>query len=189
MKTRSFILAAALVLCSTSLSAQNYKWYGFIRNYYTLDTRECVSGTEDFFMYLPKDQAINANGDDLNATTSFRFAALTSRLGLDVTGYEINGWNVGAKIETDFYSGVSGVTGTATLRLRQAFLTMAKNNLTLKMGQAWHPMAADMPDVISLNTGAPFGPFSRTPLVQADVKLSDAFTLKKNRNGEYDITF
>ena len=94
-----------------------------------------------------------------------------------MTGYQVQGWNFGAKIEADFYAGVSGVTGTATLRLRQAYLTMAKNAVSLKIGQAWHPMAADMPDVFSLNTGAPFGPFSRTPLVSADFKLSNDFSL------------
>ena len=35
-------------------------------------------------------------------------------------------------------------------------------------------MAADLPDIFSLESGAPFGPFSRTPQVQFDVKLSDA---------------
>ncbi|MCF0168606.1 MAG: hypothetical protein HUJ93_08230 [Bacteroidales bacterium] len=42
------------------------------------------------------------------------------------------------------------------------------------MGQAWHPTAADLPDVISLNTGAPFGPFSRTPLAQFDYSSNKA---------------
>ena len=37
-------------------------------------------------------------------------------------------------------------------------------------------MAADMPDVISLNTGAPFGPFSRTPLAQVEYKFFPALT-------------
>jgi hypothetical protein len=41
----------------------------------------------------------------------------------------------------------------------------------LKLGQAWHPMAADMPHVFSLEAGAPFGPFSRTPQVTMDANL------------------
>ena len=100
-----------------------------------------------------------------------------ARLGLDVTGYEFDGWNMGAKIEADFYSGVSGVTGTATFRLRQAYVTVGRNDWLVTAGQAWHPMAADMPDVFSLNTGAPFGPFSRTPQVKLDYRLNDAFSL------------
>ena len=34
-----------------------------------------------------------------------------------------------------------------------------------------------MPDVFSLNTGAPFGPFSRTPLVKFDLSLSESISL------------
>lgn len=170
---------AALALCTT-LAAQETKpkisLYGFIRNYYAFDTRESVAGTEDLFYYLPKDE--NMKDDvDLNEQGSFRFAAITSRVGLNVTGYEYNGLKFGAKIETDFYNGLTGATGTAVLRLRQAFVTVGKNDWLVTAGQAWHPMAADMPDVFSLNTGAPFGPFSRTPQVKFDYNFTDALSL------------
>ncbi len=174
-----FTSLAALAMCA-SLGAQEtapkVSLYGFIRNYYAFDTRESVAGTEDFFYYLPKDE--NKKGDvDLNGQSSLRFAALTSRIGLNVTGYEYNGLKFGAKIETDFYNGLSGVSGTAVLRLRQAYVTVGRNDWLVTAGQAWHPMAADMPDVFSLNTGAPFGPFSRTPQVKLDYRLNDAFSL------------
>ena len=178
--TKKFILAIALLAATLSAAAQEnapkLKWYGVIRNYAVADSRESVYGTEDFFYYVPKDTKI-VNGTDLNAQHTFAFAAITSRLGLDVTGYEVSGWKVGAKLEADFYAGVSGVTGTALLRLRQASVTLGKGGFSAKIGQAWHPMAADMPHVFSLNTGAPFGPFSRTPEVVLDGKLSDAVTL------------
>ncbi len=176
---RTSLLLASLVFCA-SLGAQETKpkvnLYGFIRNYYAFDTRESVAGTEDFFYYLPKDE-VKEGDTDLNGQSSFRFAALTSRIGLNVTGYEYNGFKMGAKIETDFYNGFSGVTGTAVLRLRQAYATIGKNDWMVTAGQAWHPMAADMPDVFSLNTGAPFGPFSRTPQVKLDYNVSEALSL------------
>ena len=176
--SKKFILAAALLAASLNAGAQDtqFKWYGFIRNYAVADSRESVYGTEDFFYYLPKDRNV-VDGQDLNSERTFAFAAITSRLGLDVTGYQVEGWKVGAKLEADFYAGVSGVTGTALFRLRQAFLTMNKNAFTLKVGQAWHPMAADMPHVFALNTGAPFGPFSRTPQATVDLKLAEELTL------------
>ena len=178
--TKKIILAITLLAATLSAAAQEsapkFKWYGFIRNYAVADTRESVYGTEDFFYYVPKDTKI-VNGTDLNAQRTFAFAAITSRLGLDVTGYEVSGWNVSAKLEADFYAGVSGVTGTALLRLRQAYVTLAKGGFSAKIGQTWHPMAADMPHVFSLNTGAPFGPFSRTPEVVLEGKLSDSVTL------------
>ena len=178
--TKKIIFAIALLAVTLSAAAQEsapkLKLYGFIRNYAVADTRESVYGTEDFFYYVPKDTKI-VNGTDLNAQRTFAFAAITSRIGLDVTGYEVSGWKVGAKLEADFYAGVSGVTGTALLRLRQAYVTLSKGGFSAKIGQAWHPMAADMPHVFSLNTGAPFGPFSRTPEVVLEGKLSDSVTL------------
>ena len=63
------------------------------------------------------------------------------------------------------------MTGPETRIVRR--LTVSKGSETLKVGQSWHTMAADIPDVISLNTGAPFGAFSRTPMAQLDSKFSD----------------
>lgn len=165
----------------------HFKFYGFIRNYFTFDTRESVSGTGNLFYYLPKDESLNSKGEDLNAQSSFRFLALTSRVGVDVSGYYINNVHFGAKVEADFYSGLSGVTGTATLRLRQAYTTVTwkdlmlggepKASVGLKIGQAWHPMAADHPHVFDLEVGAPFGPFSRTPQVTMDANLGKNWTI------------
>ena len=204
MKRVYLILSVALLsLCALTVSAadkeqkaepkNNFKLYGFIRNYFIFDSRESVSGTGDLFYYLPKYVKMNEDGSqDLNATSSFRFLALTSRLGVDVSGYNIGNVHFGAKIEGDFYSGLGSasdvkgyfpsntkISGTATARLRQAFATVTwkelgedkKNSVALKVGQAWHPMAADHPHLFSLEVGAPFGPFSRTPLVQMDANL------------------
>lgn len=182
-----FIMAAAL-LTVLPLNAQSkteavkehlenhFKVYGFIRNYFAFDTRESSAGTEDLYYYMPKDVNMS-DGVDLNAIPSFRWAALTTRVGLDVSGYEIKGYKFGAKVETDFYCGVSGVTGTAQLRLRQAFVTVNKDWRTWKVGQAWHPMAADFPDILSLEVGVPFGAFSRTPQVALDFDLGKGFSL------------
>lgn len=176
------IVLLALVLPMFTLSAQEsesqIKLYGFIRNFFTYDSHEGKSGTEDFFYYLPYDNPnVDTSEADPYQVSTFRFASLTSRLGVDVSGYQISDWKIGAKIEADFYAGLTGVTGTAQFRLRQAFMTLGKNDWSFKIGQAWHPMAADMPDVTSLNAGAPFGPFSRTPLATAEFKVSDAFSM------------
>jgi len=205
---------ALLSLCALNVSAadkeqkpepkNNFKLYGFIRNYFIFDSRESVSGTGDLFYYLPKDVKME-DGIDVNDQSSFRFLALTSRLGVDVSGYNIGNVHFGAKIEGDFYSGLSSVdaskapgsnvgayfpgnskiSGTATARLRQAYATITwkelgekkANSVGLKIGQAWHPMAADHPHLFSLEVGAPFGPFSRTPLVQMDANLGSNWVI------------
>ncbi len=207
MKKVFIIISAALLSLGTfgasaaekaegSNLKNNFKLYGFIRNFFIYDSRESVSGTGDLFYYLPKDVKMQ-DGIDLNAQGSMRYLALTSRLGIDVEGYHINNVYFGAKIEGDFYSGLSkssnasadkyfpgntNISGTATARLRQAYATVTwkdlpmgagKASVGLKMGQAWHPMAADMPHIFSLEAGAPFGPFSRTPQMTMDANLGN----------------
>jgi len=72
------------------------------------------------------------------------------------------------------------------LRLRQAYVTLGWDSLKmgkdyarvdLTLGQTWHPMAADLCDAIALNSGAPFGPFNRSPQVRMDARLGKYFTL------------
>ena len=160
----------------------HFKFYGFIRNYFAFDSRESKSGTKDLFYYIPKDEVLNAKGEDMNANPTFRFLAITSRVGLDVKDYQFGKTKVGAKIETDFYCMNGNV---AVLRLRQAYATLGwdglgkdgKQSTSLKIGQAWHPIAADQPYVIDLETGTPFNPFSRTPQVMLDHNFSKNFTL------------
>lgn len=154
----------------------HFEFHGFIRSYFAFDTRESLAGTEDLYYYMPKD--INSPaGEDLNDQMSFRFAALTSRAWVDVKGFQFGAYHVGGRIEADFYAGLNGVTGTAQLRLRQAFVSLARDGRTWKIGQTWHPMAADLPDIFSLESGAPFGPFNRSPQINFDWKINDWFGL------------
>ena len=172
---------------------QHFKPYGFIRNYFTYDSRESISGTGDLYNYQPKDQNLNAYGDDLNATSTFRFLSLTTRVGLNIVDYKWRNTEFSGKIEADFYAGLStktnqthAVSGTAQFRLRQAYVTLGWDSLKmgkdfarvdLTIGQTWHPMAADLCDVIALASGAPFGPFNRSPQVKMDARLGKYVTL------------
>ena len=191
---------------------QHFKPYGFIRNYFTYDSRESWSGTGDLYNYQPKDENWNqteaeaetsgAPRQDLNAVSTFRFLSLTTRLGLNIVGYKWRGTEFGGKIEADFYAGLStktstvdskikethAVSGVAQFRLRQAYLTLGWDSLPmmkgkdfarvdLTIGQTWHPMAADLCDVISLASGAPFGPFNRSPQLKMDARLGKYVTL------------
>jgi len=185
---------------------QHFKPYGFIRNYFTYDSRESWSGTGDMYNYQPKDENWNMAEDalvpgverqDLNAQSTFRFLSLTTRVGVNIVGYKWRGTEFGGKIEADFYAGLSSksagnlsqthsLSGVAQLRLRQAYLTLGWDSLKmgkdfarvdLTIGQTWHPMAADLCDVIALNSGAPFGPFNRSPQVKMDARLGKYVTL------------
>ena len=177
---------------------QHFKFYGFVRNFFAYDSRESWSGTGDLYNYQPKDENWNKTDDpklreDLNAQSTFRFLSLTTRLGLNIVDYRWRDMQISGKIEADFYSGLStkgagthSLSGVAQVRLRQAFMTLAWDSLAmgkdfaridLTLGQAWHPMAADLCDAISLNNGAPFGPFNRSPQVRIDARLGKYVTL------------
>jgi hypothetical protein len=177
MKKTILIAMAALLAGSAAMAQETpakFKLYGFIRNYAVADTRAVNAGTEDLYFYMPKAVEMK-NGFDQNAGFNWRFVSLTTRLGLDVSGYKFGTMGVSGKVEADFYN-LNG--SVPVLRLRQAFMKLSWDNspVALTLGQAWHPMAADMPHMNNLETGAPFNPFNRSPQVTADVKLNDHFT-------------
>lgn len=158
-----------LALCISAGFAQDKavkaEIYGFVRNYFTYDSRSCVQSNEGLFNMLPNDVDRYNDGDDLNAIPTVRFLAMTTRFGLNVTGPEIWGAKSSAKIESDFCGASSGTA--FNLRIRQAYTKLAWEKADFLVGQAWHPMSGDlMPEVFSLATGAPFNPFNRSPQVR-----------------------
>lgn len=168
------IIAALVLLTGISAVAQEtpakFKLYGFARNYAVIDTREVNGGTHDLYYYMPKDQVLGADGTDLNAGLNWKFVSLTTRLGLDFSGYEYEGLKIAGKVEADFYSlnGTSSASTIAQFRLRQAYMSLTNDlengdKLVANIGQTWHPIAADLPHGICLESGAPFGPFNRSP--------------------------
>ena len=162
-------ICSLLALCCMGGYAQDKavkaEMYGFVRNYFTYDSRSCVQSNEGLFNMLPNDINPGLDGQDLNAIPSVRFLSMTTRLGFKVTGPEIWGAKSTAKIESDF-CGASSSTAF-NLRIRQAYTKLAWEHSDLLVGQAWHPMSGDlMPEVFSLATGAPFNPFNRSPQVR-----------------------
>ena len=172
------IILAGLLACSTAVAQEEkpakFKLYGFIRNYLTVDSRAVSAGTEDLYFYMPKDHDMK-DGIDMNAGFNWRYLSLTSRLGLDVSEYKWHKLGISGKVEADFYT-LSGTT--PILRLRQAFMKLTWDGcpVSLTLGQAWHPMAVDMPHMNNLETGAPFNPFNRSPQATVDVNLGKGFT-------------
>ena len=166
---KTLFIAALMSMFIGSAAAQekfNFKFYGFVRNYACYDTRESLTSNSEQFYYMPKDMKLDADGNDINAQPNMMLLSITTRLGLNITGPEFLGAKTSAKIESDF-AGFG--TSNTVLRIRQAYAKMDWEHNKVLVGQAWHPMMGDMmPDVFSLETGAPFTPFSRTPQVRYD---------------------
>jgi hypothetical protein len=166
---KTLFIAALMSMFIGSAAAQekfSFKLYGFVRNYACYDTRESLTSNSEQFYYMPKNEKLDADGNDINAQPNMMLLSITTRLGVNITGPEFLGAKTSAKIESDF-AGFG--TSNTVLRIRQAYAKMDWEHNKVLVGQAWHPMMGDMmPDVFSLETGAPFTPFSRTPQLRYD---------------------
>lgn len=140
------------------------KVYGFVRNYLTFDSRKTYTVVGGEYNMLPYDENI-VDGIDLNDVATMQMQALTSRIGVNVTGPTVLGWGTSGKLEGDF--GGFGSNNTV-LRLRLAYIKLQQGCRELVMGQDWHPLSGDiMPEVLGMAAGAPFRPHSRTPQIRA----------------------
>lgn len=168
----SFLAMFALGAFAQEKEKPTFKFYGFVRNYACYDTRESLTSNSEQFYYMPKDIKLDATKEnDLNAQDNIMLLSITTRLGLNVNGLNFLGSKTSAKIEADF-AGFG--TSNTVLRIRQAYAKMDWKYSKLLVGQAWHPAMGDMmPDVFSLETGAPFTPFSRSPQVRYDYEVKN----------------
>ena len=142
--------------------------YGFVRNYMSYDTRQCITLSGDIFNIMPMDENLNAEGEDLNATPRTIYVAFSSRLGFDVEGPAIFGAASSAKLEADF----AGFSATnMVFRVRHAYVQLDWKNTTLIVGQTWHPSFQVTPSISGYGAGAPFATSSRMPLVQLNQRV------------------
>ncbi len=165
---KAFLLAATLFASLPFIQAQDtnkvsVKLYGFVRNYLTFDSRRTYTVIGGEYNMQPYDVDMH-DGVDLNADPTLRLQALTSRFGVALSGPSLWGWASSGKLEGDF--GGFGTTNTV-LRLRLAYIKLAKDGGEILIGQDWHPLSGDiMPEVLGMAAGAPFRPHSRTPQIR-----------------------
>ena len=163
-----FMSLALLVGVSGSVFAQkkgfDYKFYGQVRTdlfYNTRSNSETVDGL--FYMY-PLDENLDPNGHDLNGVGNGNFYTLYTRLGVDVTGPMLGKAKTSAKVEVDFRG--SGTT-YSLFRIRHVYFNLDWGKSALLVGQTWHPLYGDVaPEILNLNIGAPYQPFSRAPQIR-----------------------
>jgi hypothetical protein len=147
-------------------------WSGFVKAEGMFDTRQVVEAREGYLLLYPRNVYLDKNGKDINAQGSFNQYAMTARLTAKATGPDVLGAKVFALIEGDF-TGASNSENNS-FRLRHAYLKLKWPNVSLLAGQYWHPINIPemIPNVLSLNTGAPFHPFSRQPQIRLDISKS-----------------
>lgn len=189
MKRLSVI--ALLLLAILNIHAQeekkiDVKLYGFIRNDAFVDTYKGLNAASDQFYLFPLYTGLDDDGNHLNEQLSTNLVAMASRFGIKVSGPSLFNAATSAVIETDFAGNPSNLT--ALLRLRQAHVKLSWEKGSLLIGQTWHPFwtGSIFPTVGSLNTGAPFQPFNRSPQVRYDYDLGN---LSLNVSAVYEFQY
>ena len=144
----------------------SFKFYGQVRAdlfYNSRSNSETVDGL--FYMY-PRDHAYDDFGNDLNAKPDGSLYTMYSRLGVNIAGPTLANGKIATSgcIEIDFRG---GGTNYYMIRLRQAYFNLSWNRSQLLVGQTWHPFYGDVaPEILNLNMGAPYQPFSRAPQIR-----------------------
>ena len=148
-------------------------FYGFVRSDFFLDTYKGINAFQDVFYVYPNYIGVDANGKDLNQQSTVNFSSMVTRGGVNINGPEIFGAKTIGNIEVDF----AGRPEYFLLRLRKAYTQFIWHKSKLLVGQSWHPFFGDdaFPRIGSLNTGAPFRPFNRSPQIRFDY-IAGAFT-------------
>ncbi len=185
MKKRYFILLVGIISIkgfsqspapTPTVAIVEKEWdvslFGFIRTDYIFDSRKTFSVREDQLNLYPLDEALDANGKDLNAVSQSNFLSLTSRLGVKVKGPSVWGAKMSGTLEGDFYGNTEASIGL--FRLRHAYVNMDWSKTSLTMGQTWYPtfIPEVFPGVANFNTGIMFNPFGWA----TQVKLKQNFT-------------
>ena len=82
-----YLFALLALLVSFTAAAQDnstvkFKPYGFVRNYISYDSRQCLNLMGETFNVMPLDVQLNEDGsEDLNAVDELSFVAFTTRFG------------------------------------------------------------------------------------------------------------
>ena len=149
---------------------------GWISSETIHDTRQVVQAREGDVILYPTRENLDANGEDINATSSFNMFSIHSRFRIKVDGPEIFGAKSSALLETDFVGTSNALISMA--RLRHAILKLEWEKTTLMAGQFWHPffVLSSYPQVSGWGGGLPYAILSRNPQIRLTYKLTENLT-------------
>ena len=147
---------------------------GFIKSDIFFDSRQNVDALEGLLLIFPKDFDYDVNGKDINDKSSLGIVDISTRVRGKISGPDILGAKLTGLVEAD-WTGISGENSTSRFRLRHAYSKLNWEKTELLIGREWHPMFVKevYPSVMSLNTGIPFQPFNRSPMLKVSHQLGD----------------
>jgi hypothetical protein len=178
MRKKVFIIFLLTTMASPSLKAQgnddfSIKIGGFIKNDFFFDSRQTIAAREGHFLLWPAKPDLDAEDKDINATPSFNFLSIQTRLNTSISAPIAFGVKTTGFIEGAFFGHTNAdING---FRLRHAFVKFEWSNSELLFGQFWNPLFvhSSFPDVVSFNTGCPFQAFSRNPQIRFTQKFGN----------------
>jgi hypothetical protein len=125
------------------------KSYGYIKLDAAYNDSRVTNG--NYVIYVPGEGTVNNDN-------SFNFTARQSRVGLDITAPQYEGWITKAKVEADFYGdGLVSHENKAELMLRHAFLETTKGGLSFLAGQTWDIISPLNPSSLNYAPGLTSG--------------------------------
>jgi hypothetical protein len=139
---------------------------GFVKTDIFFDSRQTVNARDGHFLLFPENEKLDADGNDINAKSSYNFLSIQTRLAGSITGPDALGAKTSGYIEGEFFGNIN--PNINSFRLRHAWVKLNWKKAELLIGQWWHPMFVPecSPATVSFNTGAPFVVFSRNPQVK-----------------------
>lgn len=124
-------------------------------------------GNDEYILYVPR----NADGE-----SQVSFTARETRFGLGIGGPSFGDWATTAKVETDFY-GSAPSSGSGSLRIRLAYVDLAKGKTSFRVGQDWLPINTLNPATTNFTIlGYNGNLWGRVPQITARQTFTDAFS-------------
>lgn len=178
-KLKTLLLLLVSFISISGLNAQkkelplSVKFGGYVHTLFTYDTRQMVAAREGHILLYPKNEILDAAGEDINEGGVYNMAVIQSRVNAKITGPEILGAKTNGMIEAEFIG--NGESDTNGLRVRHAFVNLDWGNTSLLIGQTWSPLfvAEVFPFTVGANAGLPFKPFARNPQVRLTHKTGN----------------
>jgi len=170
----SYILLLTIPLFAQDANEKRVKFNlsGFVKSDIFFDSRQNVEALEGLLLIFPKDIDLDENGRDINKNSSLGIVDISSRVRGKITGPDVLGAKLTGLVEVD-WTGIAGKSTTSRVRLRHAYSKLSWEKTEILFGREWHPMFVKevYPSVMSLNTGIPFQPFNRSPMLQISQRI------------------
>jgi len=174
---KKITLVAILSIVSILSFAQEKKFgltlSGYVKTDAYYDTRQCSASNglrEGHFYLFPDNVSYDSDSNDVNDNPAFNILSIQTRLTGNITGPDAFGAKTSGLVETEFYG--TSDADISGFRMRHGYVKLNWTKSELLVGQTWHPMfpVEAFAQTLSVNTGAPFVPFSRNNQIRFGYK-------------------